>query len=407
MSTEVLTQIKEMYAVHMGDLKALVEKYEAETKLIGKGSDETRAQLTALAERITPLQDRIMKLEQRNTQAPGTTTRFQTAGQRFINDERVRAASARGDRYVSGVNIGSFQAASPITGDTGNSDGPSLALMPETLPLFSDPKRQLRIRDLLTVQRTTKTSIDFIRYTFTSNAAPVYQAPSPSSPLNPVFEGVEKPQSEMSFSEDSEVVRTIAHWVAASKQILSDLPELQGIIDTELRYGLDLVEDEQLLTGDGTQANLNGLITQATAYDGIYNVSGDTIIDRLRRAMLQAWIALYPPTAFVLHPTDWALMETLKNANDNYLIGNPQGTIAPTIWGLPVVQTVAIDAGNFLTGAFNTARLYDREETTIDIAEQHSDYFTKNMVAIRAEKRLALVVPRPQAFIYGPLAAVA
>lgn len=404
---ELIDQIKALYAESMTDLKALIAKHAEEVKLVGVASEATKLELKSLADKILPLQDRIMKLEQRNSQAPASGSAPQSVGQRFTSNEAVRAASARGDRFISGINVGNFYAANPITGDTGNSDGPSIALTAETMPLFTDPKRALRIRDLLTVLGTTKTSIEFIRYTFTSNAAPVYQAPSPSSPLNPVFENVTKPQSDMTFSLDSEVVRTIAHWVAASKQILSDLPELQGIIDTELRYGLMLVEDEQLLTGDGTQANLNGLITQATAYDGIYNVSGDTIIDRIRRAMLQAWIALYPPTAVVVNPVDWALMETLKDANENYLIGNPQGTTQPSVWGLPLVQTVAINSGYFLVGAFNTARLYDRQQTTIDIAEQHDDYFTRNMVAIRAEERLALVVPRPQAFIYGPLAAVA
>ena len=208
----------------------------------------------------------------------------------------------------------------------------------------------------------------------------------------------------MTFTLASEVVRTIAHWIAASKQILMDLPQLQGLIDTELRFGLALVEENQILTGDGTQANLNGLITQAVDYDNALNKTGDTVIDKIRRAILQARLAFYPVDGIVLNPVDWAIMETLKSVAGAgaYFIGNPQGTAQPRLWGKPVVESDAITAGTFLVGAFGMgAVLYDREQATVEIATQHSTYFTENMVAIRAEERLALVVHRPQAFIYG------
>jgi hypothetical protein len=37
------------------------------------------------------------------------------------------------------------------------------------------------------------------------------------------------------------------------------------------------------------------------------------IIDVIRLAMLQAALAEYPATGIVLHPTDWAGIETLKD----------------------------------------------------------------------------------------------
>jgi hypothetical protein len=40
-------------------------------------------------------------------------------------------------------------------------------------------------------------------------------------------------------------------------------------------------------------------------------------------------------------------------------------------------------------------------EMQVDISQEHSDFFIKNLVAIRAEKRLALVVKRPASFITG------
>jgi HK97 family phage major capsid protein len=125
-------------------------------------------------------------------------------------------------------------------------------------------------------------------------------------------------------------------------------------------------------------------------------------MDVLRLAMLQAALAEYPATGHVLHPTDWAGIETLKDSTGRYIIGNPQGTTQPTLWGLPVVATQAITVRKFLTGAFKLgAQVFDRWTARVEIATENEDDFIKNLVTILAEERLALAVYRPEAFIYG------
>jgi hypothetical protein len=37
----------------------------------------------------------------------------------------------------------------------------------------------------------------------------------------------------------------------------------------------------------------------------------------------------------------------------------------------------------------------------IEVSTEHSDFFIRNLVAIRAEKRLALITRRPGAFVAG------
>jgi len=43
--------------------------------------------------------------------------------------------------------------------------------------------------------------------------------------------------------------------------------------------------------------------------------------------------------------------------------------------------------------------LYDREEATIRVSEQHSDFFVRNAIVVLAEQRLALAVKRPESFV--------
>ena len=40
-------------------------------------------------------------------------------------------------------------------------------------------------------------------------------------------------------------------------------------------------------------------------------------------------------------------------------------------------------------------------EMQVEVSTEHQDFFTKNLVAVRAEKRLALVVKRPNSFVTG------
>jgi HK97 family phage major capsid protein len=62
-----------------------------------------------------------------------------------------------------------------------------------------------------------------------------------------------------------------------------------------------------------------------------------------------------------------------------------------------------IAPGSFLVGSGSpvAAEIRDRMEMTVEISTEHSDYFTRNLVAIRAEKRLALITKRPNSFVTG------
>ena len=172
-------------------------------------------------------------------------------------------------------------------------------------------------------------------------------------------------------------------------------------------YGLKLKEEEQLLNGDGLNGNLHGIIPQATAFSNPATaVTKYTIIDQMRLAMLQAILAEYPASGHVLNPIDWATMELLKDNEGRYIIGQPQGETDPTLWRLPVVETQAIAPTKFLTGAFNmAAQIFDAEDASIEVGFENDD-FTRNLLTILCEERLALAVYRPEAFIYGTLQAV-
>ena len=208
----------------------------------------------------------------------------------------------------------------------------------------------------------------------------------------------------MTFTLHTAPVVTLAHWIPASKQVLSDSNDLASHINGRLMYGLKLKEETQLLSGTGSNHQINGLITQATAWSNESpNITNQ--LDILRSAIKQAHIAEYRPNFIVLNPQEWFDIEIKKvgTSDDRYVIGNPGSLMGPTLWGLPVVVTNSISAGSFLIGSSQGAEIKDRQEAIVEVSRENSDNFVKNMVTVLAEERLTMVVYRTEAFITGSL----
>jgi len=178
---------------------------------------------------------------------------------------------------------------------------------------------------------------------------------------------------------------------------------LRSIIDNELMYGLRLLEDNQILNGDGTGENLLGVLQTPGIQNYAWSsgIAGDTQADAIRRAATLSFLAYYEPSGVVMHPNDWENIELTKDANGQYLIAVSVAMGGePKVWRMPIIDTPAMAEGTALVGAFGTgAQLYDREQASIRISEQHSDFFVRNAIVVLAEQRLALAVKRPEAFV--------
>lgn len=266
-------------------------------------------------------------------------------------------------------------------------------------PIVVPPMRTRRVRDLFPVRTTTAAVIEYFKMTgFTNAASSVAERSGAAFGL--------KPQSGFAFEGAQAPVRTLAHWEAAHRNVLADEPQLRSIIDNELMYGLRLQEDQQILNGNGTGENLTGVLQTSGIQtydwsDGATLPVKDTKADAIRRAATLSFLAYYEPTGVVLHPNDWEDIELTKDTNGQYLVAVSVALGGePRLWRIPVVDTPAIAEGTALVGAFGTgAQLYDREQASIRISEQHADFFVRNAIVILAEQRLALAVKRPEAFV--------
>lgn len=369
------------------EIKPLAEKALKEAQAAGEVNAETKTKVDEALLRFGEMQAEMQELAQKMVAGtePGEPQAPRTAG-RIVADKLTEDgvnSSFRGSRRIE---LPQSAITTLTAGDLVQADRQPGIVAP--------PQRRMTIRNLVAPGTTESNNIEYVRETgFTNRAAPV-------------SEGDSKPYSDIAFELANAPVRTIAHLFKASRQILDDASGLASYIDARATYGLDLAEETQLLYGNGMGASLHGIVPQAEAFQAAFNPEKMQGIDLIRLAILQAFLAEYPASGIVLHPIDWTQIELTKDENGSYIIAKPQDGTPARLWNLPVVETQAMAQGQFLTGAFSlAAQLFDRMTTEILVSTENDKDFEKNMVTIRAERREAFAVYRPEAFVEGALIA--
>lgn len=351
-------------------------------------------------------------------QLGGHGVQYKTLGQRFVESAEFKEHRDSGfmDKafVVEDMELTSgVQYKDVHSGSIGVVTHPGFGTV-QRAPMVQAPMLTWRVRDLFPQVNTNSVMIEFIEELGFVDPGDNAAAPVPEregTPPNDTF-GL-KPKSQIHFNIKTTPIRTLAHWIPASRNVLDDEPQLRGIIDTRLLYGLRLVEDDQLLLGDGTGQNLLGIFNTPGIQlfpSGAYTPpTNETYVDAIRRAATRVMLAQYDPTGIVVHPYDWERMELTKDTQGRYLVAGSVMTGAEKrLWQMPVVATPACPEGTALIGAFGLgAQVFDRMQSNIRTADQHADFFIRNAIVVLAEERLGLAVYRPASMVKVNLAAAA
>lgn len=382
-----LKAVEKVLMTKFDEIEKTMETMDGQMKESGSVSTEVKSQVDKLAEEYNSLHDKIQELEQKGIKLHEESKDFDLGGE-FIKSEQFK------DLSEGRTGRARMEFKTAII----NATGQNQPLVPaDRLGGFqTTPNRMLTIRDILPASATNSNLIEFVRENvFTNNAGPQVGG-SPEA-----FENVTKPESAITFTLVTAAVTTLAHFIPASKQVIEDSASLQSFINGRLMYGLKLKEETQLLLGTGSNGELNGIHTQATAYT-VQSPQLTNELDIIREMIKQAQVSEYMPDAILLNPQDWYDIDVRKvgASDDRYVVGNPREMSVPRLWGLPVVVTNSLTSGQAVVGNFQMgAEIKDRSQATVELSLEDSTNFQKNMVTIRAEERIALCVYRTEAFI--------
>jgi HK97 family phage major capsid protein len=388
------------------EIKSAVEKRDNEVKQYGEVTEQTRKALTAATERLDTIKGdfdrmdaRVMEMEKAAQRQFAGEQMSKSYGQQFVESAQYKGARSNG--------TDAFRVEKTVSGLAASAGA---LVRPDRRPdVVVNAERPSFIRQLLQSIPTSSNAVEVMRENvFTNNAG--VQAPSSASTAIGAGEWQTKGQSNITYQLVTVPVRTMAHWVPASRQVLSDAPMLQRLIDAKLMYGLNLLSDSQLLFGDGTNQNLTGLMVDSGVETVGQIAAGTTtaqrpgaMLDHIRAAITRCQtFDYYNINGIVLNPVDWGTLETAKGTDGHYIwVSIPNGGES-RLWRVPVIVSNAMTANNFLLGDWTMgATIYDREQMDIRVSESHSDYFVKNGVAILAEERYGFGVELPKAFCKG------
>lgn len=332
----------------------------------------------------------VTELEQKSARGGGGEGAAASWGEQFANADGVKSFNDERSRPSR------FRMEVKTTITTGATSGGPTGGQAYRDQVNSTAQRRMQVRDLLPVIGISTGSVEVPQQTLRTNAADM------------VAEAALKPESAYGWTLATVMPKVIAHWVPASRQILDDAPQLKGLIDTELLYGLALKEEQQLLYGSGTGENLTGMVTAATPYAAPSGLTAGNMLDQIALGILQNSLAEEPADGIVLHPSDWMRMRLLKDTQGKYLLGDPGANVPAVLFGLPVVPTQAMQVDKFLVGNFQrAATIYDRWTPRVEVSTEHADFFTRNLVAILCEERIAQAIKNPLALTYGDFGNIA
>ena len=261
------------------------------------------------------------------------------------------------------------------------------------------PYEQTHMRDLLPVGQTTSNLIRYVRDNGGQGGPAM------------VAEGGIKPQQDRALQVYDANVRKIATYFRVPEEMIDDIPYLQSFLAQIGIQEVMVVEDAQILYGDGTGQNLSGLFTNATAFAAGTSVIGASAnnFDVLMAARKQGRVAKYNIGVALLSPIDYFDMIEKKDSTNNYLfLGGGNGIDLASngfnFRGLQVIEHTAVAAGDFIVFDPMKAAIFDRMGTTVRFYDQDQDNAIKNLITIVIEKRLALPIYQPAAFIKGTFA---
>lgn len=356
---------------------------ETDAKAAIKATEDSAAKVAALSANLLDIEQKLADKVQKGEAS------VNTLGSVVVRSEKYKAfAAGAGGKFRIEANTITGQSGSPAANNDIISPAQRVAGI---IPLGM---RALNVFDVLPQGTTTQSIIEVTREATFTNAA------------EETDEGDLKPQSSITYSLLSVPIATIPTWLKVSKQVMEDAPQLQAHIDMRLMHDVMVKYQNQIVAGTGTSGRIGGILKSGNHTAFTPTVTAENQLDNLNRMIEAVRVAEFEPSAIMLNPADWHAIERIKvsTSDDRYVIGNPNGSVTPILWGKPVVLSNSVTSGKGIVGDFNRSyMIWNRSGAVVEMFEQDETNVQYNLITVRAELRGALAAYVPTATYAGNL----
>jgi HK97 family phage major capsid protein len=244
--------------------------------------------------------------------------------------------------------------------------------------LANDPRRPLTLLEALPSLPVSAGTFEYVSLNGYSNAAAEQSA-----------EGVAKAEASLPTELKSTRIATIAHWLRASEQILQDVPQLSQQVSDLMNYGVRSKAESLIVSGSG---DIQGLETVGTAFTAS---TGLTLADAISEASADMAADGWLPSHVILNPADWHAIRSERDDQGAYVAQGWGGLVAPSLWGLSVVESASVSAGTPIVIDSSQLAVLDRMGAIVELFREDSTNVQANLVTVRAEMRLGFACFAP------------
>lgn len=299
---------------------------------------------------------------------------------------------------LKGLTEGNYNAAKfevKAAGDmsiSGNTTG-DVAEIDRIAGIKAEALRADHIRGLLPQGSTNAQTISYVKEA------------SPEDGAAAVAEGTTLAKSDIDLTESTVKLEKIGTFMRITEEMINDIPALTSFLSARIPQRILAAEDNEILNGDGSTPNLDGLFTDGTAFaaGGFANaIESANEFDALMVGLNQLQLANYKANVILLNPTDLHKIVLLKSTANEYLKNQIYQGLQPQIGGVPIVTNTAVTAGKFLMMDSNSAtQFWIRQNLAVEFSKDDSTNFRDGFVTVRATERVALTNYEPKAIVQG------
>jgi HK97 family phage major capsid protein len=186
--------------------------------------------------------------------------------------------------------------------------------------------------------------------------------------------------------------------IPVSHEAMTDIDFVAGEIRRFLEVNVSLKEEQQVINGNGTAPEWEGLYTNATDYTqaigaadkvltgGVVKASIADLIMYVATKITNGYNGKYNPNFVLVNPIDFLGLRTIKTTDGIYVIPPFMAADGSRIGGLQVVESSLVTANTLLVGDSNMATLYQQEAFSLELGWV-STQFTEDMLTLKARKR--------------------
>ena len=208
------------------------------------------------------------------------------------------------------------------------------------------------------------------------------------------------PEAAFAWTERTETLRKIGHFIPVTKEQLADVVGLQAELDAEMIAGIRERLSSQIIAGDGSAPNIEGFLdagrsgvnTQAAGSDDRFTAIHNGMTTN--RVTGQANVDM-----IIMHDNDWHQYRTAQTSDGTFIMGPPNAVVDKMLFGIPVLVTTHETENTALLGDFaRFARIPVIGSIVVESSSEHASFFIQGVLAIKAELRATLAVLRESAF---------